>query len=157
MLAGEDGLRLSLAGAQSKLPVLLIDGQVALPAPRQPTSHILKPPITRFPATTENEYFCMSLARAIGLDVAPVEMRTVRDRSFLLISRYDRAIGPSGELVRVHQEDFAQALGVPSTANMRAKAGRNSPIASHCCAAWRPAHRATSFGCSTRDLQLHHR
>ncbi len=75
MLAGEDGLRLSLAGAQSKLPVLLIDGQIALPAPGQPTSHILKPPISRFEGTTENEYFCMSLASAIGLDVAAVEMR----------------------------------------------------------------------------------
>ena len=30
---------------------MLIDGQVALPAPGQPTSHILKPPIARFPGT----------------------------------------------------------------------------------------------------------
>lgn len=127
MLAGEDGLRLSLAGAQSKLPVLLIDGQVALPAPGQPTSHILKPPITRFPATTENEYFCMSLARVIGLDAAPVEMRTVGDRSFLLITRYDRTIGPSGELTRLHQEDFAQALGVPSHRKYASEGGPNFP------------------------------
>jgi serine/threonine-protein kinase HipA len=127
MLAGEDGLRLSLAGAQSKLPVLLIDGQIALPAPGQPTSHILKPPITRFPGTTENEYFCMRLARSIGLEVAPVEMRTVGGRSFLLITRYDRAIGPSGELVRLHQEDFAQALGVPSHRKYASEGGPNFP------------------------------
>lgn len=125
MLAGEDGLRLSLAGAQSKLPVLLIDGQIALPAPGQPTSHILKPPITRFPGTSENEYFCMSLARAIGLDVAPVEMRVVADRSFLLISRYDRTIGPAGEVTRLHQEDFAQALGVPSHRKYASEGGPN--------------------------------
>ena len=36
LLAGEDGLRLSLAGAQSKVPVVLVDGKVALPAPGQP-------------------------------------------------------------------------------------------------------------------------
>ena len=125
MLAGEDGLRLSLAGAQSKLPVLLIDGQIALPAPGQPTSHILKPPITRFKGTTENEYFCMSLARAIGLDVAPVEMRVVQDRSFLLITRYDRTIGPAGEVTRLHQEDFAQALGVPSHRKYASEGGPN--------------------------------
>ena len=125
MLAGEDGLRLSLAGAQSKLPVLLIDGQIALPAPGQPTSHILKPPITRFPGTSENEYFCMSLARAIGLDVAPVEMRVVTDRSFLLISRYDRTIGSAGEVTRLHQEDFAQALGVPSHRKYASEGGPN--------------------------------
>ena len=125
MLAGEDGLRLSLAGAQSKLPVLVIDGQIALPAPGQPTSHILKPPIARFAGTTENEYFCMSLARAVGLEVAPVEMRTVGERSFLLITRYDRAIGPAGELTRLHQEDFAQALGVPSHRKYASEGGPN--------------------------------
>lgn len=127
MLAGEDGLRLSLAGAQSKLPVLVIDGQIALPAPGQPTSHILKPPIARFAGTTENEYFCMSLARAVGLDVAPVEMRTVGDRSFLLITRYDRATGPAGEVTRLHQEDFAQALGVPSHRKYASEGGPNFP------------------------------
>ncbi|MDR3448447.1 MAG: type II toxin-antitoxin system HipA family toxin [Alphaproteobacteria bacterium] len=127
MLAGEDGLRLSLAGAQSKLPVLVIDGQIALPAPGQPTSHILKPPIARFAGTTENEYFCMSLARAVGLEVAPVEMRTVGERSFLLITRYDRAIGPAGELTRLHQEDFAQALGVPSHRKYASEGGPNFP------------------------------
>lgn len=127
MLAGEGGLRLSLAGAQSKLPVLVIDGQIALPAPGQPTSHILKPPIARFAGTTENEYFCMSLARAIGLDVAEVEMRSVADGSFLLISRYDRAVSPSGQLVRLHQEDFAQALGVPSHRKYASEGGPTFP------------------------------
>ena len=123
MLAGEGGLRLSLAGAQSKLPVLLIDGQIALPAPGQPTSHILKPPIARFEGTTENEYFCMTLAAAIGLDVAPVEMRTVSGRPFLLITRYDRTQNTNGQLIRLHQEDFAQALGIPSQRKYASEGG----------------------------------
>jgi serine/threonine-protein kinase HipA len=100
MLAGEHGQRLSRAGAQSKLPVLLIDGQVALPAPGQPTSKSLKRPGAGIPATIKNEHFFMSLTRPIGLDVAPVEMRTVGGRSFQLIARYDRVVGPSRELVR---------------------------------------------------------
>lgn len=136
MLAGEDGLRLSLAGAQSKLPVLLIDAQIALPAPGQPTSHILKPPISRFEGTTENEYFCMSLASAIGLDVAPVEMRIVADRSFLLVTRYDRAVGTDRSVTRLHQEDFAQALGVPSH---RKYAREGGPIFPDCFALLRRA------------------
>ena len=136
MLAGEDGLRLSLAGAQSKLPVLLIDGQIALPAPGQPTSHILKPPISRFEGTTENEYFCMSLASAIGLEVAAVEMRVVADRSFLLVTRYDRSIGAGGNVSRLHQEDFAQALGIPSH---RKYAGEGGPIFPDCFALLRRA------------------
>jgi serine/threonine-protein kinase HipA len=136
MLAGEDGLRLSLAGAQSKLPVLLIDGQIALPAPGQPTSHILKPPISRFEGTTENEYFCMSLASAIGLEVAAVEMRVVANRPFLLVTRYDRAIDKSGTVTRLHQEDFAQALGIPSH---RKYASEGGPIFPDCFALLRRA------------------
>jgi len=123
MLAGEGGLRLSLAGAQSKLPVLVIDGEVALPAPGQPTSHILKPPIARFEGTTENEFFCMTLAAVIGLDVAPVEMRMVEGRSFLLIERYDRTRDATGHLKRLHQEDFAQALGIPSQRKYASEGG----------------------------------
>src|SRR3546814_13253835 len=41
-------------------------------------------------------------------------MRHVDDRSFLLIERYDRTRGAGGQFVRLHQEDFAQALGVRS-------------------------------------------
>jgi serine/threonine-protein kinase HipA len=123
LLAGEEGLRLSLAGAQSKVPVVLVDGAVALPAPGQPTTHILKPPISRFTATTENEALVMRLAAAIGLDVAPVEARIVQDRPFLLVQRYDRAIGDDGFVRRIHQEDFCQALGVPPETKYASEGG----------------------------------
>jgi serine/threonine-protein kinase HipA len=56
----------------------------------------------------------MTLAAVIGLDVAPVEMRSVEGRSFLIIERYDRTRNAAGDLKRLHQEDFAQALGIPS-------------------------------------------
>ena len=112
-LTGEEGLRLSLAGSQPKVPVVLVDNAVALPAPGQPTTHILKPPIERFNGTTENEAFVMRLARAVGLNVANVEPRTVSDRKFLLIERYDRFFGADGHVYRLHQEDFCQALGRP--------------------------------------------
>lgn len=123
LLAGEEGLRLSLAGAQSKVPVVLVAGAVALPAPGQPTTHILKPPISRFTATTENEAFVMRLAAAIGLDVAPVEARIVQDRTFLLVQRYDRLIGDDGFVRRIHQEDFCQALGVPPETKYASEGG----------------------------------
>ena len=123
LLAGEEGLRLSLAGAQAKVPVVLVDGAVALPAPFQPTTHILKPPIPRFAATTENETFVMRLAGAIGLDVASVEPRLVRDRKFLLVQRYDRTAGSDGSVQRIHQEDFCQALGVPPETKYASEGG----------------------------------
>ena len=123
LLAGEEGLRLSLAGAQSKVPVVLAEGAVALPSPFQPTTHILKPPIPRFAATTENEAFVMRLAAAIGLDVASVEPRVVRDRTFLLVQRYDRTVGNDGIVHRIHQEDFCQALGVPPETKYASEGG----------------------------------
>jgi len=132
MLAGgEDGLRLSLAGAQSKLPVVCKDGQIALPAPGQPTTHILKPEIARFEGTAENEAFCMRLARAIGLDVADVQYRSVGDKRFLLIERYDRQAGEDGKTIRLHQEDFCQALGYTSA---RKYASDGGPVFRDCFA-----------------------
>ncbi|MCC6789710.1 MAG: type II toxin-antitoxin system HipA family toxin [Hyphomonadaceae bacterium] len=122
-LAGRESLRLSLAGAQSKIPVVLVGGQVALPAPGQPTTHILKPPLQRFPATTENEAFSMRLAEAIGLSVAPVEPRQVAGRPYLLVSRYDRATDAHGRATRIHQEDFCQALGVAPERKYAAEGG----------------------------------
>nr|WP_279589252.1 HipA domain-containing protein [Rhizomicrobium electricum] len=83
---------MSLAGAQTKLPVVVIDDQIALPAPGEPTTHILKPPLQRYPALTENEAFVMQLAAAIGLDVAQAIPRKVKDRPYLLIRRYDRHV-----------------------------------------------------------------
>jgi serine/threonine-protein kinase HipA len=123
LLAGSEGLRLSLAGAQSKVPVVLVDGAVALPVAGQATTHILKPPITRFAATTENEAFVMRLAKAIGLDVAAVEPRVVRDRTFLLVERFDRQRAADGIVRRIHQEDFCQALGVPPETKYASEGG----------------------------------
>ena len=110
LLAGRAGIRLSLAGSQTKLPVIVVDGHIALPTPGKPKTHILKPAMTRFPATVENEALSMRLAQALGLAVAPIEARVLEGRKFLLVERYDRAIGADGALTRVHQEDFCQAL-----------------------------------------------
>jgi len=113
LLVGREGLRLSLAGAQTKLPIVLVDDRVALPAPGQPTTHILKPGISRLPNTTENEALAMMLAAAVGLPVAPVAARTVGGRPYLLVTRYDRRFDAGGQAHRLHQEDFCQALGIP--------------------------------------------
>ncbi len=112
MLAGEQGIRLSLAGAQNKLPVLFDGQQVSLPMGTAPSSHILKPPIPQYPDTVQNECFCMQLAHRVGLPVPPVVILH-KQQPLYLIERYDRQRMADGELQRVHQEDFCQALGVP--------------------------------------------
>lgn len=128
MLAGEDGLRLSLAGAQAKLPVCVVGGQVHLPGPNQPTSHILKPSIPDLPGSTENEAFVMRLAAELGMKVAPVEPGFIQTptvkRAFLLVERYDR-ISVAGHIHRLHQEDFCQALGIPSVWKYQSEGGPN--------------------------------
>ncbi|MCC7031999.1 MAG: type II toxin-antitoxin system HipA family toxin [Acidobacteria bacterium] len=123
LLAGREGLRLSLAGAQTKLPVVLVDDRVALPTPGQPTTHILKPAIARFPHTTENEALMLTLAAAVGLRVAPVAARSVGGRSYLLVTRYDRRFDANGQAHRLHQEDFCQALGIVPERKYAAEGG----------------------------------
>ena len=126
MRAGEDGLRLSLAGAQDKLPVVLdTDGlRTGLPLNGSPSTHILKPPIAGVDGSVFNEAFCMALAGALKLDVAQTHIQAVADgaqqRHYLLVERYDRqAVAPALAATvessqRLHQEDFCQALGVAS-------------------------------------------
>ena len=123
MLAGKAGMRLSLAGAQSKLPIIFEVGNVALPGPGQPTTHIIKPPITRFEGTTENEAFCMRLAHKAELPVAPIDILTINERSCLLVERYDRMSNAEGAMTRLHQEDFCQALGYVSSKKYTADGG----------------------------------
>lgn len=123
LLAGEEGLRLSLAGAQSKLPVVLIEGKIALPAPGQPTTHILKPPIADFRAITENEALMMQLAAALELSVAEAQARKAGRKPYLLVTRYDREFEATGEVRRLHQEDFCQALGIPPEQKYQAENG----------------------------------
>ena len=127
LVNGEDGLRMSLAGAQSKLPVVASGDEIALPAPGGPTTHILKPANERFPAMTENEAFAMRLARKMGLAAAPVEARVACGRPFLLVERYDRERTPSGAVRRLHQEDFCQALGFVSRRKYAADGGPGFP------------------------------
>lgn len=109
-LVGEDGVSMSLAGAQDKLPVALHENMLAIPINGAPSTHILKPDNPRLPGSVQNEALCMVLARRIGLPTAPVTTGKVGERSYLLVTRYDRAVSDDGTR-RIHQEDFCQALG----------------------------------------------
>lgn len=112
MLAGNDGLRLSLAGAQDKLPVVFDGARIGLPRNGTPSSHILKPAIHAVEDSVVNEGFCLALANALQLKPAKSKMDSIGDRPFLLVERYDRFADARGNRLRIHQEDFCQALGV---------------------------------------------
>ena len=127
MLAGKDGLRLSLAGAQDKLPVVVDGVRLGLSKNGAPSSHILKPPISTLTDTVTNEGFCLSLAEAMGLKTAKSQVRSVLGRRFLLVERYDRISNPQGLLQRLHQEDFCQALGAVPEMKYQNEGGPNLP------------------------------
>ncbi len=116
LLAGEKGIRLSLAGAQDKIAVRLEADEISLSLGGAPSTHILKPGVEHFTGVVLNEALIMKLAAAVGIPSAKVEIRTVDGSEFLLVERYDR-IHRQAEgkavLERLHQEDFCQALGIP--------------------------------------------
>lgn len=113
LLGGEEGVRLSLAGAQDKLAVCVEGEHIGLAKGGRPTTHILKPFIQALDGTVENELFCLRLAARLKLAVPAVEMRRAGAVSFLLVERYDRQQHKDGSISRLHQEDFCQALSVP--------------------------------------------
>lgn len=112
MLAGRDGLRLSLAGAQDKLPVVVDGERIGLPRNGTPSSHILKPAIHAVEDSVTNEGFCLALAEVMQLKPARSRIHSIQNHKFLLVERYDRVHDAAGRLQRLHQEDFCQALGV---------------------------------------------
>lgn len=125
-LVGEEGVRQSLAGGQKKsalavlgsdgAPVLRLpqaDDVLAIPLNGAPSTLIVKPDNPNLPGITENEAWCLRMAQAIGIDAAQVTILQSTKRTAIGVLRYDRRLGRSGQLLRVHQEDFAQANGLP--------------------------------------------
>jgi serine/threonine-protein kinase HipA len=106
----DESLRLSLAGAQDKLPILVRDGQVGITRGQPPSTHIVKTPPPGLSGMVANEAFCMALANEAGLTVAEAKPIRADGQEGLLVTRYDRT-GEDGAVRRIHQEDFCQALG----------------------------------------------
>jgi serine/threonine-protein kinase HipA len=127
LLAGEEGMRLSLAGAQDKIAVRIEGGEICLPLGGAPSTHILKPAVELFEGVVFNEALCMKLAAAAGLPAAAVETGIVDGLDYLLVERYDRyhsqEPGKQPSLERLHQEDFCQAQGIVSEQKYQKEGG----------------------------------
>ena len=115
-------LRLSLAGAQNKLPIALIDGRLHLPAGAAASTHILKPALPgAYAHSVENEALCMRLADAVGIPTAKVQIWPDPE-PMLLVERYDR-VAADGKISRLHQLDFCQLAGVLPDAKYESDGG----------------------------------
>jgi len=131
---GEVGNRLSLAGAQNKLPVIR-SGNKTFEAKDAPSTHIIKPARKddRFHSLVYNEYICMKAAKLAGINTALVSLLDVNDANgnesdALLIERYDRILvsqSNSGKEVtqRLQQEDLCQLCSISSTMKYEVSGG----------------------------------
>lgn len=111
----------SLAGAQAKTALLYEDGRWGVPSGAAATSHILKPAVAGLDDHDLNEHLCMDAASRAGLLVARTWIARFEEESAIVVQRYDRH--RDGGLVRVHQEDVCQALGVPPSAKYEREGG----------------------------------
>jgi serine/threonine-protein kinase HipA len=114
----------SLAGARPKTALLLQNRRWGVPAGRLPTTHILKPPTGQRAGHAENEHLCLVLARAVGLPAAQSRVMRFEDEIAVVIERYDR-FHTGNAVVRVHQEDICQALGIMPTRKYQNEGGPN--------------------------------
>jgi serine/threonine-protein kinase HipA len=133
MINEENDFRISVAGAQEKTALLKAGDDWCIPKGITPTTHIIKLPIGEIkqPNATldlsdsvDNEYFCLELARALGLDVPKAEIiRAGRVRA-LAVERFDRRWNASRSiLLRLPQEDMCQTFGLPSSVKYESDGG----------------------------------
>lgn len=112
-------LRFSLAGVQMKFSLIRDNEKLTLPAHGARGEWIVKLDSSRFPRVVENEFATMEWARASGFEVPELYLMGIsalpealqnyagKSTSVLAVARYDR-FGQT----RIHQEDFAQVVGL---------------------------------------------
>ena len=119
---------LSLAGASGKVGLYYDPGSDTwyLPVGTAPSTHIVKQSHVRYKGIVANERLSMLTAAKCGIDTAEsfiVNTGAAAESEVLYATkRYDRIITDSSEKIgtlvrpnRLHQEDFAQALGISSS------------------------------------------
>jgi serine/threonine-protein kinase HipA len=133
-LQDTDDFRISIAGAQEKTAVLLVDGLWYRPHGSTPTTHILKLPLglvgnmgMDMRDSVENEWLCAQILHEYGLPVARCAPLQFEDQKVLGVERFDRQWhgldGDSPWLLRLPQEDMCQATGTPPLLKYEADGG----------------------------------
>lgn len=104
--------RFALAGSQGKFALERFDGRWTWPNAKHPSTHIVKPPHDRFCGVSLVEDATMHFAAACGLDVARSFVRSFGEDQAYVVERFDREVCADGQVLRIHVEDFTQALGI---------------------------------------------
>ncbi|OOF01438.1 HIPA protein [Salinivibrio sp. MA351] len=107
-------VRLSVAGVQNKLNVLKRGDEWGFGEGKLSSNYILKFESGKAQCIAVNEFFCMTLAKLAGLDVANVELTRIGKTRTLSIERFDRAYIATRDVVqRKHVIDGCQATDLP--------------------------------------------
>jgi serine/threonine-protein kinase HipA len=106
----------SLAGMQTKTALHLdpTTGRWGQPRGAAATTHIFKPAVPGFVDHELNEHLCLSAAFELGLESAQSQIQNFGQHRFIVVTRYDRYRSDEGQVLRLHQEDMCQALGISS-------------------------------------------
>lgn len=142
-LASKAPKKMSLAGAQEKLPVVIDErGAVFDPIGATASTHILKPDVlaVHYPASSANEWYCARLARELKLPVPPVALRYV-PASVYIIERFDRR-AHGDATVRLHTLDAAQLLSLDAGAKYTKSGAEALRAVAEMCRAKAPARIA---------------
>ncbi len=115
----DEEFRISIAGAQEKTALLRYKDRWCRPLGATPTTHILKLPLgvvgnlqVDMGDSVENEWLCLKLLSAFGLETATAEIARFGKHQVLVVERFDRVWQGTKWIARRPQEDFCQALGV---------------------------------------------
>ncbi|CAH1545853.1 Type II toxin-antitoxin system HipA family toxin [Vibrio harveyi] len=107
-------VRLSVAGVQNKLNLLKRGDEWGFGEGKLSSNYILKFESGKAPCIAVNEFFCMTLAKLAGLEVANVELTRIGKTRTLIIERFDRAYIEARDVVqRKHVIDGCQATDLP--------------------------------------------
>lgn len=131
--AYEQRMRFTLPGERHKLALWRDEetGRWAWPEPGAPSTHVIKPESAEHRGLVANEMTCTLAYRELGLPVAHASVERIAGRTCLVSKRFDRW-GRGFETERLHQESFAQALGVAPTAAEHGPPGETPSLAESC-------------------------
>jgi len=121
-------VRLSIAGVQAKLPIILKEGKIGLGDGALSSTHIMKFQTKKHLYIVTNELFCMRLAKRIGLNVAEVKLKYFGNYPVLLVERFDR-LYKNDFVERLHMIDGCQMLDLPASYKYEQNFGSSRDVA----------------------------
>ncbi len=152
-LGVQDDSRSMLPGFQPKLLLAQFGGNWYEPHGRAHSTHILKPRLVSRPHQIYNEYYAHELSRQMGLSTFASSIESVGQMTYLSIERFDRIVVGPKKVELVHQEDFAQAMGLDWKSESAKFQDPDAPKSKEHASAYRVAELAGSLRSNTEPVE----